>query len=509
MATYLLLRNNKNSGPYSLEALIQLGLKPYDLVWVEGKSAAWRYPSEVEDLKFYAPVVEEQPYDRFYKKPSETKIETEKKQAVNQQPAQIQQEVNYITPQEVKQSIKIAEVKTPKKQVFVSLPANTGHTFIKRPEPVTAPANAQPVIELFNGNTDPVQKTEPAEAPSYSQLVNEYNNYQPREKKIVIEKEEPPIPKRSASVETKYAQSLDDIKDIYAQTLADRKRKTAQKKMIMKLVKRGLPFAAVLLVGFILGGFLMNRDSHTATGALPLQNNPGKIVLKADDKKDLPEQAVTPLTQPQQQEAVQQQLRDNASSANTKEAAFSKSSNAQKDLKLDKNSTTTQLPLNIVKKFVAKQNEAAKANNDNLSASLQKPQNIEADPKTGERSKIVRSATEDAGNNNTPAAPAKNGLLKQVNVKGNEYKVGTFGGIHDLQLTVVNNSNYLLDRVMVELQYLKASAQPLKTNNIQFENVPPNGSLTLAIPATNRGIKVTYKVINVQSKAAGNDTAGL
>src|SRR5580692_1043454 len=44
------------------------GLKPYDLVWIEGKSAAWRYPSEIEELMPFAPVVEEQPFDRFYKK---------------------------------------------------------------------------------------------------------------------------------------------------------------------------------------------------------------------------------------------------------------------------------------------------------------------------------------------------------------------------------------------------------------------------------------------------------
>ena len=50
MDTYLLLRSNKQSGPYSLQQLVNFGLKPYDLVWVEGRSAAWRYPSEVEDL---------------------------------------------------------------------------------------------------------------------------------------------------------------------------------------------------------------------------------------------------------------------------------------------------------------------------------------------------------------------------------------------------------------------------------------------------------------------------
>jgi hypothetical protein len=51
--TFRLLRNNKESGPFSLEELIQLSLRPFDLVWVEGKSAGWRYPSEIEVLKPY------------------------------------------------------------------------------------------------------------------------------------------------------------------------------------------------------------------------------------------------------------------------------------------------------------------------------------------------------------------------------------------------------------------------------------------------------------------------
>jgi hypothetical protein len=47
-----------------------MSLKPYDLLWVEGKSAAWRYPGEIAELISFAPPVPEQPYDRFYKKTS-------------------------------------------------------------------------------------------------------------------------------------------------------------------------------------------------------------------------------------------------------------------------------------------------------------------------------------------------------------------------------------------------------------------------------------------------------
>jgi len=72
MDMYLLLRNNKQSGPYSVDDLKSMGLKAYDLVWLEGKSAAWRYPCEIEELSAFAPPVEEQPFDRFYKKPVAT-----------------------------------------------------------------------------------------------------------------------------------------------------------------------------------------------------------------------------------------------------------------------------------------------------------------------------------------------------------------------------------------------------------------------------------------------------
>jgi hypothetical protein len=70
MSTYLLLRDNKQSGPYTLAEITAKGFKKYDLVWVENKSAAWRYPGEITELKSFAPIIEEQPFDRFFKRPS-------------------------------------------------------------------------------------------------------------------------------------------------------------------------------------------------------------------------------------------------------------------------------------------------------------------------------------------------------------------------------------------------------------------------------------------------------
>jgi len=47
---YRLLRNNKETGPFSLEELVANDLCTSDLVWVEGKSIYWKNPFEIEEL---------------------------------------------------------------------------------------------------------------------------------------------------------------------------------------------------------------------------------------------------------------------------------------------------------------------------------------------------------------------------------------------------------------------------------------------------------------------------
>jgi len=49
---FTILSNNKEQGPYSLEEVLQLSLKPQDLVWEEG-SIGWRAPSEIITLQPY------------------------------------------------------------------------------------------------------------------------------------------------------------------------------------------------------------------------------------------------------------------------------------------------------------------------------------------------------------------------------------------------------------------------------------------------------------------------
>ncbi len=48
---YLLLRKNHQTGPYTIDELLQQQLRGTDLVWVQGVSQAWSFPLEVPELK--------------------------------------------------------------------------------------------------------------------------------------------------------------------------------------------------------------------------------------------------------------------------------------------------------------------------------------------------------------------------------------------------------------------------------------------------------------------------
>ena len=57
--------------------------------------------------------------------------------------------------------------------------------------------------------------------------------------------------------------------------------------------------------------------------------------------------------------------------------------------------------------------------------------------------------------------------------------------------------------------YLKNDSLVRKgTENIKFKSIAPNASSTIRVADTNRGIKVAYKIINIDSKQNSDSVAG-
>jgi cytoskeletal protein RodZ len=127
-----------------------------------------------------------------------------------------------------------------------------------------------------------------------------------------------------------------------------------------------------------------------------------------------------------------------------------------------------------------------------------------------EKKAVMTKSTEETKPEETKPKTRPININRLVNVKANNYKQRAFGGVMNLELTVNNDSKFELDKVIVELVYLKPSEQPIKTETIVFSSIEANGSKTLKIPDYLRGIKVSYRVMEIESSQYEKyTTAGL
>jgi hypothetical protein len=441
MASYLLLRNNKESGPFNFDDLLKSGLKPYDLVWVEGKSAAWRYPSEIEELKPYAPATEEQPFDRFFKK------------TVPEEHIQLQQEIAVPEDKPVEIEEKYAKY-IPKKSVFVTLPGQSSKSSAQ-------PETLKPQVSR------PQPKPEPVAEQTATPIITVTEN--PEAAKI------------------KFSQPLDEIKEMYVKTLQQRKTKIARKNFLLANFKRAAVIIGLVALGVVAGLVINSRsDGSDSLARQTLQATiPTSPALGGNDEVSDNE--------PDQSQILSKNNNNTMQEPEPEPEPLSPQVKKQLQLQEEKTMITPPRP---------KRESAVLSETDfqqqGLSITALEP--IGKDPVTGERSRKIRSesATDDKPVAKSVLPSRKSGLTSLVSVTSNEYKRVAFGGIRNLELTVTNDSKFILDKVTVELQYLKPSEEPLRTELVQFHTISPNGTMTKKIKDTNRGIKVSYRIIDIQ-----------
>lgn len=477
MNTYLLLRSNKQSGPYTLQQLVSFGLKPYDLVWVEGKSAAWRYPSEVDVLKDYAPATEEQPFDRFYKKPEE-KQEVKPEAKVVSQPVQVANEpvqkpekayriVNDpVQEDEAAYNLPVGnKTVTTGKKVFVSMPEN--HTPKKPVQPVAVKA---PVIVEEKPRIIEEKKIESKPVPvKEAPVINERPVMQ---KPQPVFKEPTITVKDEPTLNEKYSESLDDIKRRYTETYLNRKKRSKWTSTHTSLVQ---VFGGAIFFCFLVVVAYKNFSGEETT--------PSRTTVIKPDKRAINTSTVstTPVTTlPAATVTNEQQPKKKSPSA--KEALNPPDESLAINTQLQNKEETIN-----ENDFAPVDKNAAEKKTEETVTEESKPEEVkEAKPK-------VRRVN----------------INRLVNVRANNYKQRAFGGVMNLELTVNNDSKFDLDKVIIELQYLKPSEQPIKTERIVFNSVEANGSKTVKVPDYLRGVKVSYRVMEIESSQYDRQTAGL
>ncbi|MBS1914884.1 MAG: hypothetical protein JST87_01335 [Bacteroidetes bacterium] len=448
MATYLLLRDNKQSGPYTFDEIKAKGFKAYDLVWIEGKSAAWRYPGEIEEFKLIAPPVEEQPFDRFYKKPAQNHSTSTTSSVIQ----------DHIADTHPADKI-IREINTnasdPNKKIYVNLPAAQKNNFV--PEKKEISKNRVEEQEKKEAEIKQIIPPVIKESPKQNPFFSEEDNI--RDKQSYVSK-------------TTYREAAPKTEN------ASTNRKEYINKYFFSIVS-----AVLLLVSGIAIGLLINRNSANNIDKNKLDiisNNPSSVTQNDNNITSVP------VSNPVAGQAQPTVKKDTVASI-----IGAKSREEKKNIAADnasKKKTTDKDKTDVVQQLSAP--PAAPVNIDSSNPSYF--------PK---REAIHRSDVAADKDNNGNAHTTS--LVNLVSVTTNKYNVGTFGGISDLQLTINNQSSHALDLVVVEVQYIQANKKVYKTENINFRNISAGASLTEVAPSTSRGIKVQYRITVINTKEQG------
>jgi len=96
-----------------------------------------------------------------------------------------------------------------------------------------------------------------------------------------------------------------------------------------------------------------------------------------------------------------------------------------------------------------------------------------------------------------PSATRPQDIKNKLFLSANKYKTGFFGGISDLQLTINNASRHFVNQVEIEICYWEKNGELVDTKNFQVESIRPLSSRLVNIPPTRKGVKVSYKILNM------------
>jgi hypothetical protein len=482
---YLLLRSNKQTGPYSLEELLQLNPKPFDLVWVQGRSAAWQYPSEIPSLK---PFVPETPHADVPFQPVATSA-MEEKTFPNP-------EVN------LEQQHAVTKKTDSSKRIFVSIP--------KTYKPANSD-NYNPEASAFAPKPQPVYERKEeikTASPSYSQPI-------------------PSGPQQNIQEDTRtnYSRSLNDLEEDYTSWVYKQKTKNKTR------INSKDTVLAILILAVIGGGYYVMSKPSVANSVLPV-NKPAAQTIQQPTIENDPE--------PSQKEIVTQEQTEIASTTrpannSTIPSKNIKSKNPQTVSKTQTNSSVPQIQnsmpvekttpniLNGDNDVVTKERGTKKPTEESVSSEKKKkklgevikgifskpqkkeePKNDETvlqDPKPANNRQATRRGADDNASNDNAGANeiSTTSLMEQVDISSNAPD-NWMMGIKNLKVTLRNRNKVTLQTASVAVSYYDENNQLLEKKLIYFNNVASNAKATVSVPDHKFADHVDFRIMTVNAK---------
>lgn len=94
----------------------------------------------------------------------------------------------------------------------------------------------------------------------------------------------------------------------------------------------------------------------------------------------------------------------------------------------------------------------------------------------------------------------RNSIEEYVGAHTNRYTYNELGGISNLDIIVTNNTEYLLNEVNVNVDYIKDNGEIYKSEIVTLYNIPAKQDKSVSAPESDRGTSVNAKIESILSK---------
>lgn len=505
---YRLLRNNKEEGPFSADELIRKNLKPYDLIWVEGRSAAWLYPGELSEFKKLASL------------PGEISMDNTIANSYNKPIPEMMGTSDTIIPLQVKQK--------PRYKITAAWSRVQTSTLPVQEEIVMEAPVKTPALKIFEQNneaasTKPLDwkdawldwEKEKVASKAGGNLQISQLNYPG--KKTVNENYVAP-----AVLETKFEQPLDDLKYKYIENALQMKQ-AGKSNLLRKISALVIPVLALAII-FSVGYWLLNGSNKTmqilASGTPQKQEAvkeksvttiPVNTEINAREqntmiagKEGIIDKPPAVKTQRRTYPDVEKTGDKNTVKNNSDHTGYlqnQKNNYSSKIVLPQQNSNGKQTQKQQTKPFDPKvinnipeddaYNDPLKVSNGDLNAANARPV------------KRRTNGDENVNTSNLPKNQVNSPFPKNENTSENYVEVPSglkmIDGVANLKIQNISDVN--LDLVVVDVQYFDASGNYRKGETIYLHNLKAGKSIIVKTPKDSNAQFITSKVSLISSDA--------
>ena len=88
-----------------------------------------------------------------------------------------------------------------------------------------------------------------------------------------------------------------------------------------------------------------------------------------------------------------------------------------------------------------------------------------------------------------------------IAVTNSDYKTGFLGGIKNLDVIVKNQTEFVVDNVVVSVEYLKGNGDVFKTEQYTIADIGAKGTKSVRAADSRKGQKVVIKLVSVTSQS--------